>query len=220
MTRTAAATADGATAPWSASPALWVLALAVMAAFQFWRGAPVDGALFTAFSVLLVAERVSRSGRAHPSRRRAWFPRPAPTSALATIVAVAVAVFVFTPRNGIAATILASALGIAALVLVWAPTDARRALPGGAVHRSRVLWAGIGIALCVWEAAAYVLSVTVPRGWIGFPTVSLLLEPAVEFGPSRVLLIGAWLLVGAWLVSGTRLRGGAARTARSDDGGA
>lgn len=186
-----------------------MVTLAIMSAFQFWRGAPLDGVIFGVITIGLVAERAVRMRRNATRGPGIASARPARAPRLAIIVGVAIAAglaYVLAPRTGAASILLTTALGVAAVALVWDRGPIARASSPGSRRRSRIAWGAVGISLCLWEAIAYVLSVTVPRGWIGFPTVSLLLEPAVDFDPSRALLTGAWLAVGVWLVAGASLR--------------
>ena len=184
---------------------MWVAALAIMSVFQFWRAAPIDVAIFTVVCIGLVVERVLRL-------RRAALPRPAgppPTTPLAVVVVVALLVglaIVVAPRTGVVSITLVAGLGLAAVALVWNRAPDSRNRSAVSRRRSRIAWASVGAAMCLWEALAYILSVAVPRGWIGFPTVSLLLEPAVNFDPTRALLTAAWLALGVWLVVGSAAR--------------
>lgn len=208
MTRTAAL--PRASAPsWPTSVVLWVVTLTIMAAFQFWRGAPIDGAIFAALTAGLVIERAVRMRRPAAPDPVAT-PAPSPSiPRLPLVVGAALAAglaLVLAPRTGPVSIALVVALGLAAVALVWHRGPGARESSPESRRRSRIAWGSIGIALCLWEAAAYILSVTVPRGWIGFPTVSLLLEPAVDFDPSRALLAAAWLTVGVWLVAGAAAR--------------
>ncbi|GAA1696491.1 hypothetical protein GCM10009792_15620 [Microcella alkalica] len=208
MTRTAAPPRASAPA-WPASVVLWVVTLATMSVFQFWRGAPIDGVIFTAITAGLVIERIVRMRRPAAAESLPASTRPPFAPRLALVVGAALVAglaLVLAPRTGAASIALAAGLGIAAIALVWdrAPTARQSSLESR--RRSRIAWSTIGVALCVWEALAYILSVAVPRGWIGFPTVSLLLEPAVDFDPSRALLAAAWLAAGVWLVAGAAER--------------
>lgn len=208
MTRTAAPTRASASS-WPTSVVLWVVTLAIMAVFQFWRGAPIDGAIFAALTLGLVIERLVRMRRSAAGGPVAPPPRPPSTPLLALVVGAALAAglaLVLAPRTGPVSIALVSGLGIAAIALVWDRGPGARASSPESRRRSRIAWGTLGIALCVWEALAYILSVVVPRGWIGFPTVSLLLEPAVDFDPSRALLTAAWLAAGVWLVAGAAAR--------------
>ncbi|KQV25725.1 MULTISPECIES: hypothetical protein [unclassified Microcella] len=207
MTRAAALTRASAQR-WPTSAVLWVVALAIMAGFQFWRGAPIDGVIFAVITSGLLIERSVRMRR--PAADPAPAPRRSPfTPRLSVVVGVALAAglaLVLAPRTGAMSIALVAALGLAAVALVWDHAPGSRPSSPASRRRSRIAWGSIGIALCLWEAAAYILSVAVPRGWIGFPTVSLLLEPAVDFDPTRALLAAAWLAVGVWLVAGAAAR--------------
>lgn len=220
MTRTAAPTRASASS-WPTSVVLWVVTLTIMAVFQFWRGAPIDGAIFAALTLGLVIERLVRMRRSATGGPVARSPRPPSTPRLALVVGAALAAglaLVLAPRTGPVSIALVVALGLAAVALVWHRGPGARESSPESRRRSRIAWGTIGIALCVWEAVAYILSVTVPRGWIGFPTVSLLLEPAVDFDPSRALLAAAWLAVGVWLVAGAAARRAGPRSAPSGPG--
>jgi hypothetical protein len=56
------------------------------------------------------------------------------------------------------------------------------------------------VVLCVWEATAFVLSVTVPGGDQMFPTISVLLDPFVENLWGRIVFVGLWLAAGLGLL--------------------
>lgn len=188
---------------------LWVVTLSVMAVFQFWRGAPIDGLIFTVIAVVVIVERLVRMRHAASPPAAAPEARLSDRGRLILVLVVAVAaalVIIVAPRTGPVSISLVAALGVGAVALVWnhAPRESPR--NPRSRRRARIAWASLGIALCVWEALAYILSVVVPRGWIGFPTVSLLLEPAVDFDPSRALLTVVWLAAGVWLVAVTVTR--------------
>ncbi len=189
---------------WSPSALLWVIALTIMAVFQLWRGAPIDGLIFAVVAVVLVVERAVRLRRAASPARLAPRTHLDGSRRLAIVVAVALAallVIVVAPRTGPVSITLTAGLGLGAVALVWNRASDTHARPPESRRRSKVAWASVGITLALWEALAYILSVAIPRGWIGFPTVSLLLEPAVEFDLSRALLTAAWLVGGVWLVT-------------------
>lgn len=185
-----------------------------MTVFQFWRGAPIDGLIFAGIAVTIVVERLIRIRRAESPAPPTPSTTPGGGRRLAIILAVALAatiVIIVAPRTGPVSITLIAALGLAAVALVWNRAPGSQTGSPQLRLRSRIVWASVGIALCVWEALAYILSVAVPRGWIGFPTLSLLLEPTVNFDPTRAVLTVAWLAAGVWLVAGVTSRRSAAR---------
>lgn len=169
--------------------------LTIMAGFQVWRGASIDGALFFGLAALLVADRLTR-GRIRIVMR----PMSAPRWLLIVIGAALTIALVVAPRQGVVAFAIVTAIGVTMFVLAWAPTTPRPSRRPAAIRRSVLAWSIIGVALCVWEALAYILSVTMPGGGIGFPTVSLLLEPVVDLPATRAALIAVWLLGGLALL--------------------
>ena len=62
---------------WSIGSVLWVIVLSIFSAFQLWRGAWVDGILFTALTLLLIVddmlERVMRSRTVRIGVIAAWW---------------------------------------------------------------------------------------------------------------------------------------------------
>jgi hypothetical protein len=44
---------------WSVSAILWICVLGIMASFQTWRGAYVDGVLFYAITLMLILDRLT-----------------------------------------------------------------------------------------------------------------------------------------------------------------
>ncbi|NBX24426.1 MAG: hypothetical protein EBR52_10100, partial [Microbacteriaceae bacterium] len=57
---TIAARTRRAIAPrWSVSAILWICVLGIMASFQTWRGAYVDGVLFFAITGMLIVDRLT-----------------------------------------------------------------------------------------------------------------------------------------------------------------
>lgn len=188
---------------------LWTITLVVMSVFQFWRGAPVDGLIFAVISIVIVTERAMRMRQPASPAASGTEGRLSDRRRLVLVLAIAVAagiVIVVAPRTGPVSISLVALLGVGAVALVWNHSPRLPARTPQSRRRTRIAWGSLGIALCVWEALAYILSVVVPRGWIGFPTVSLLLEPAVDFDPSRALLTVIWLAAGVWLVAVTVTR--------------
>lgn len=83
-----------------------------------------------------------------------------------------------------------------ALLLVRARRPVRPMPPGGLPRHGGLLWAGLGVAACLWEIVALVWGNDEQH-----PTLSLLLDPVLDTYPGRVLAYGAWLGVGRWLVT-------------------
>lgn len=83
-----------------------------------------------------------------------------------------------------------------ALLLARARRPVRPMPAGGRPRRAGLLWAGLGVAACLWEVVAMLWGNDEQH-----PTLSLLLDPVLDTYPGRVLGYVAWLSVGRWLVT-------------------
>lgn len=183
---------------WSFGAVLWLLAMTIMAAFQSWRGAYSDGILFGTLVALLAIDRSLGKPQ--------WFGRASriPRWVLWLVVSIAGVLLVTFPRHGLVSFIVMVTLGVLSLVVAWMPVagHAQRVEPG--TVRSAVIWIVLGIALAVWEATAFVLSVTEPGTYAEFPTISVLLDPFLETVLGRFVFVTLWLLAGVGLVMAWR----------------
>lgn len=178
---------------WTRATVIWIAVLSLMAGFQLWRGAWVDGILFTALVAMLVIDRLT-GGRVVLIRRAAQAPR----WVVVTTTAILGAVLAIAPRHGTLDAIVITALGVLALVLAWSPTGKRPERPAESYRRAAITWSLLGVAFCLWEAGAYIASVS--GGGENFPTVSVLLDPLLEWPLGRVFFTAAWLLGGLTLL--------------------
>ena len=187
---------------WTVSAVLWVCVLGTMAGFQTWRGALVDGALFFLITGMLILDRLT-GGRI----RLIKTPMDLPRWVVIAITSVLGVVLVVSPRHGWVDLVTMVLIGLTVLVLAWNPRPKRPFRGALAIKRSALVWSLWGVALCAWEATAFILSVTVPGGNENFPTISVLLDPVVESIPGRILFVGLWLAGGLSLIGFFRKRG-------------
>jgi hypothetical protein len=103
----------------------WTLVLIATGAFQFLRGAPVDGAFFAGIAALLLADALGWLPRATPRRPRG--ARHLAVWLLAAAVPLGIAL-VLAPRHGVVEGIIVAGIGASALLLGWDPP----AWPAGA----------------------------------------------------------------------------------------
>lgn len=110
------------------------------------------------------------------------------------IVAYALVAALFEPLTWPAAV----ALLVPGLVLLAARLRRRAApLPAAArPERAGLQWGGLLIAFSAWEVVAWFWGNDAEH-----PTLSLLLDPALEHYPVRVLGYLGWLAAGRWLVT-------------------
>lgn len=182
-------------ARWTLGSILWLAALTIMASFQTWRGAYEDGIVFSVLVVLLIIDR--SLGERLSRNRKALQLAPWAIWLVAVLFGI---VLIFAPRHSSVVFGAMALIGVMMLVVAWPDLSATKTDSTPAIRRSAWGWAVVGISLCVWEATAFVLSVTMPGGSQAHPTISVLLDPALETVIGRTIFVGLWLLAGVGLV--------------------
>jgi hypothetical protein len=180
---------------WSLSAILWIAILALMSAFQLWRGAYVDGILFSALAAMMIIDRLT-NGRLVIMKK----PVVAPKVVTLGITGVLGVVLILAPRHSWVDLVAFIAIGVTVLIVAWEPSPERVKRPHSALLRSMWFWSMAAFALSLWEAAAFVLSVTLPGGNDNFPTISVLLDPFVEGIGGRFVFVALWLAAGYGLL--------------------
>lgn len=180
---------------WSLSAVLWICILAIMAGFQTWRGAYVDGILFFSLVTMLVIDRLT-GGRLIILKK----PIIAPKVLTLAITGALGVILVLAPRHSWIDLAAFIAIGVTVLIVAWEPAPERLERPKVAMLRSMWFWSMAAVVLCLWEATAFVLSVTMPNGYMYFPTISVLLDPIVENLGGRGVFVGLWLAAGYGLL--------------------
>ena len=190
------------TPQWTVSAILWICVLSTMAGFQAWRGAFVDAALFFLIAGMLIVDRLT-GGRIRLINR----PMDSPRWVVVAITGALGISLVVAPRHGWVDLVTMVLIGVTVLVLAWNPRPKSNFRGARAIKRSALVWSLWAVALCAWEATAFILSVTTPNGGANFPTISILLDPVVESIPGRILFVGLWLAGGLSLIGFFRRRG-------------
>jgi hypothetical protein len=180
---------------WSLSAVLWICVLGIMAGFQTWRGAYVDGVLFFSLVGMLIVDRLT-GGRLVILKK----PVLAPKAVTLAITGTLGVVLVLAPRHSWVDLAVFVAIGVTVLLVAWEPAPERIQRPHKAYLRSMWMWSMLAVAICLWEATAFILSVTMPGGNEDFPTISVLLDPFVENTAGRLLFVGLWLAAGYGLL--------------------
>lgn len=166
-----------------------------MAGFQLWRGAWVDGIVFGLLVIVLIVDNQT-NGRIRLLKR----PLTAPRWVILTITAALGVFLVVAPRHGWADLLGMVAVGITVLLLAWVPDPPGPKRPARAMRSSVLLWSGLSVGLCLWEAIAYILSTRSVAAVQEYPTVSILLDPFVESPIGRIIVVTLWLLGGLGLM--------------------
>lgn len=179
----------------------WLVAMTIMAGFQTWRGAYLDGIIFAVLVLGLLVDAFTSARRTESERRENSRIRK---SMIWGLAGVATVILVLAPRHEFATLVAVVIIGVGMLVIAWLPRSTIRHQERGRLSRaslrSIVIWSLLGVLLCVWEATAFVLSVTTPAGIATYPTVSVLLDPVLEQTFGRIVFVSLWLLAGVGLI--------------------
>lgn len=201
--------------------------ITVTGLFHLWRGAPVDGWIFLAIAVALVAGDLVNGrwpgrrpvGKTLPPRALAALPvcRPGPRARdgpegavpgrvlRAAAVAGAAAGYGWLVSGWIRADwAVWTALvipGVVAGMLAW---PQRAAPSAGSRPAGRWAWAGVAVLVCVWQLAAFLLQQPGSDRLHDHPTVSLLIDPLVDSQPGRGVALAVWLAGGYVLLRRAR----------------
>ncbi|MGV1034654.1 MAG: hypothetical protein ACOYBP_05460 [Microbacteriaceae bacterium] len=186
---------------WPMSSVLWIIVLVIMASFQTWRGAVIDGVLFYSLAGVLVIDRLTR-GSITIFRTPVVVPRPVTLAITGTLALV----LIVAPRHSWIDFVVVVAIGVTVLLVAWAPQSQPRPVAHAPLVRSAAAWSIIAISLCLVEAIAFILSVTMPQGSAGFPTISVLLDPVLQNGVGRTIAVAVWLAAGLGLLGFWRRR--------------
>jgi hypothetical protein len=174
----------------------WTLILIITGLFQLFRGAPIDAAFFLCVAALLVADAAGLI-------RVAGIGQPG----LAVLLGAAAALgtlLVLVPRHGIVEGLIVAGIGLTVLLFAW-PSPGRPLTAGadampGAVRRAAILWSAVGVATCLWEVASFLLGLPSAAAEAAHPSISLLLDPAVDTVVGRIVFVALWLLSGIALL--------------------
>ena len=187
---------------WTRRELLWLGVLSIMAVFQLWRGAWVDGGIFVALLAVLIVDTLS-GGRIALVRRPVMLRR----TTIVMSAAVVAAVLIVAPRHGIVVMVTMVMVGVAVAILAWPATPDRDRRPDRAYARSSTLFSLVGALFCLWEAFAYILSNTLPGFNDAFPTISVLLDPVVGDAAGRTFFVIVWVVAGLALIRVRGVRG-------------
>ncbi|MEU7629578.1 hypothetical protein AB0C34_06280 [Nocardia sp. NPDC049220] len=98
------------------------------------------------------------------------------------------------------ANVLVAVPVIAILVLAWRVTP-QHTPRTARLRRGVSVWSALIVAATAWEAYAFVRQPDWTQRSVEHPTLSTLLDPALEYWPVRFVGWLVWLGIGWWLVS-------------------
>ena len=178
----------------------WIAIVALTAAVQFVRAAPVDGVVFAVVAAALLADALGIIPSFGPIARAGIVPVLVGAVAAALLLA-------FTPRHGVVDGIVLVGIGLVAIPFAWSgvrPGAGRARGPrlgdAAAVRRTAILWAAVGVATCAWELTSFVLGRMLPEQKAQHPAISDLIDPALDQFWFRAMFVVGWIALGIALL--------------------
>jgi hypothetical protein len=175
-----------------ASP--WLVILVLIGSVQWFRGQPFDTTLFLVAAAVLLIDAFGYL------RWRVRSPR-ATHGVVIAVVAVIGVVLLTAPRHGVLDGVTLVVLGLLVLPFAWASRPQASFTP--AVRRAAFAWAVVVVAACVWELVNFIWGRVAPEQSSDHPSISDLLDPALDVVIWRGLFLVVWLGIGLLLVRPT-----------------
>lgn len=174
----------------------WTIILIATGLFQVFRGAPVDGAFFLVVAAVLLVDEFWSVALPRVVIPRRWM--------FAVAAVILGTLMVLAPRHGIVEGIIVSAIGLSVLLLAW-PDHGGSGSLRVPLRRAGILWSIIAVVVCVIELTSFLLGIPSETARFAHPSISLLLDPALDTMEGRTVFTALWLVTGiALLRRGTR----------------
>lgn len=196
---------------WLREDAPWITILCLTSGFQFFRGAPLDGAVFAAAAIALGLANLGLLQFVGSTR----VARPVLGYAVGALIVVVVALL---PRFSLADGVIVIGVGLTAIPFAWSDqgrwppyTRAKNGAVSGtdrasghsptrALRRAAILWSALAVALCLWELTAFFLGMPSAAAEYAHPALSDLIMPLLANPLSLGVGTALWLLGGAALL--------------------
>lgn len=175
------------------SVSLWVVAFALIAGLQVFRGSLGDTVIFSLGTLV-----IAWSGFV-PHR---W---DLPTNHLISnrilsfcfvVLGIGVALL---PKHSVPMALVFLALAPLALALAWGTHRGPKGKASLKIKRARVLWVSWATLTCIWEFAANILG-QLNNTHTAYPTISILIVPFLDSSLGQAAFVAVWILVGLSLI--------------------
>ncbi|MEN9325144.1 MAG: hypothetical protein RL414_898 [Actinomycetota bacterium] len=170
---------------------LWLAVIGIAGAFQFWRGSPVDGVIFSLAALAIFYVGIRKKDLTTIGRT-SFFRKYASIYLVIAVSPMAIARIHTHPAT-------VAILAIFPLVLVSREEFDHIPRTRHSMTRSTVLWSIVATAMAVFELAAYITGQITTRD-SDFPTISMLVDPMLHHFPGRLLFVAIWTYIGYSLI--------------------
>jgi hypothetical protein len=175
------------------SVSLWVVAFALTAGLQIFRGSVSDTIIFTLGTFLITfAGFVPKN----------WdLPTVKQISNLQLSIAFVLVgmLLVLFPLHSVFTTALVIVVLPAAILLAWGTHRGPKKPASKRVKRARLLWVSWAVLTCIWEFTANILG-QLHNTHTAYPTISILIVPLLDTILGQAGFVAVWVLVGLSLI--------------------
>lgn len=176
----------------------WVWFFFTTTFFQIFRGSLGDAIIFGLATTLISVAATDALNVNLLDRKQVRLMVSAPL-----FIGLAIAMTAVPRHTGVLATFFLAILPLA-LILVWHKDAGEKQKPPTDVKKARTLWAALCVGMSLWELGANILG-QLDDSLYTFPTISVLLDPALDTVWGQGVFVSIWLLIGfGFLRLGTR----------------
>lgn len=171
----------------------WVWIFFITTAFQIFRGSIGDAIIF-GLATALIALATTNFAKANLLERK----QVRILVSVPALLALEAVLTVMPRHTGAQAAVFFVILAVS-LALVWHKDTGAKLKPEPTVKRARFIWAALCVGLMLWEFAANILG-QFANSLSAFPTISVLLDPALDTIWGQGAFAALWLLIGYGLL--------------------
>ena len=171
----------------------WVWIFFSTMTLQIFRGSPGDAIIF-GLSTLLIIFAISDFAKTDLLERK----QVKLLVSLPTLLAL-VAILTVMPRHTGAQAAVFFVILVVALALVWHRDSGPKMKAEKPVTRARFIWAALCVGLMLWEFAANILG-QFANSLSAYPTISVLIDPALDTIWGQGAFAALWLTIGFGLL--------------------
>lgn len=171
-------------------PVLWLVVFIGGAAFQLWRGSPIDTVVYASVALLVIIAVQERL-------RTPEFSATRFTTAASTLL-VSTLVFILFPIHSWPTAVFYLLLVPVLLRIIWQKESKPSQGLTSALRRSSRIWFTIGSLTCICELGNYFAS-DITHDDKAFPTLTVLVDPIVADRLGKLIFVTAWAVIGVGL---------------------
>lgn len=175
------------------SVSLWVVAFALTAGLQIFRGSLSDTVIFAAGTVLIIAAGFVPTNWDFPTTNKV-----SNRQLSIGFVAAGILLVIFPKHSAWTTTLLLAVLPMA-ILFAWGTHRGPKKPANQRVKRARFLWVSWAVLTCIWEFTANILG-QLHNTHTAYPTISILIVPLLDTILGQAGFVAVWVLVGLSLI--------------------